>query len=338
MEKIGIGLLGGGGGGGGGHGLSGGNPAIAMVARKAATKLASSRALRDVISSQAQASLLNVQEQALQKNAATQARSVDVAESRVTSEIRARRLNMLGSLLKNIGILIKNLLKPIGIILRDLSPYIALAVVIIVLFFGWRIGRDKKKRSNLSKQRDKIFNSVKTRWQRFVDWFGGLFSFAIPGHYWRTIVRMMNPLAGSFTKLPRPRMIHGRCDQVLWRELGGDGQPGLCARTYAPKDMNWVMDTDKMPDMNRLPEKLYEKVTNNGRKLQVTIPWALQGTFYVPQCSKAVFADGTSAAGVLKDEGMACRKKEVTVPTFKERYRVKGGAMDAYATEADPKC
>jgi len=133
-------------------------------------------------------------------------------------------------------------------------------------------------------------------------------------------------------------MIYGRCDQVTWRELGGDGRAGLCARTYAPKDINWVMDTDKMPDMNRIPEEMYQKVTKNGRRLQVTIPWALQGTFYVPQCSKAVFGDGESAADLLKDEGMACRKKEVTVPTYTERYRVKGDAVDAYTSEKDPKC
>lgn len=295
-------------------------------------------ALGDFWLNKARATLAEKQIEEIPKRVAIQSKAAAIEQGTLNYKVRSTRLRMIGQIIKNIGLLIKNMLRPIGIIMKDLSPYLALALVIMVVFMGWKFGPPKIRRGTTNNKSNNLYNAAKTRWQRFKSWIGGLFAMITPGHQWKTFLRMLNPLAGSFTKLPRPRMIYGRCDQVTWRELGGDGRAGLCARTYAPKDINWVMDTEKMPDMNRMPEEMYQKVTKDGRRLQVTIPWALQGTFYVPQCSKAVFGDGASAAGLFKDEGMTCRKKEVTVPTYNERYRVKGGTVDAYTSERDPKC
>lgn len=294
--------------------------------------------LGKTLQAKAQAMLAEKQLEAIEKNVAIAKDRANTASSDVTTKFRLMKLRMLGSFIKNIATLIRNLMRPLGIILKDLSPYIALFVVIMMLFYGYRFGTPKLNFGSSSKRRDEVFNRFKSRWQRFKSWWADKLGILAPGHRYRALMRMLNPLAGRFKKLPRPMMVNGRCDDMEWRELGGDGRAGMCARTYSPKDIQWVMDADKMPELSRMPEALYSKVTNGGRKLQVTIPWALQGTFYVPQCSKATFADGTSAGGLFKDDGMACRKKEVQVPVYGKRYRVKNKAVDDYASESKPKC
>lgn len=295
-------------------------------------------AIAQLLQAKAQAVLAEKQTEAIEKTTAIAQQQANASTSAVNRKFFYIQLRMIGQFIKNVATLIRNLLKPLGIILKDLSPYIALALVIYLLFWGYTHGAPKLKFGESSKRRDDVFKKQKTRWERFRDWLGERLAFLAPGHRYRQILRMLNPLAGTFKKLPRPVMPHGRCDDVNWRELGGDGRAGLCARTNAPKDLQWIMDTDKMPELGRLPNALYAKATNGGKKLQVTIPWALQGTFYVPQCAKATFADGAPAGGLFKDEGMACRRLEVRVPTYGQMYRVKGGALDDYATASDPKC
>ena len=294
--------------------------------------------LAQTLQAKAQAMLAEKQLEAIEKNVAIAKDRADTSSSEVATKFRLMKLRMFGSFIKNVATLLRNLIRPLGVILKDLSPYIALFVVIMMLFYGYRFGAPKLNFGSSSKRRDEAFKKFKSRWQRFKDWWAEKLGGIAPGHRYRALMRMLNPLAGHFKKLARPVMVNGRCDDVQWRELGGDGRAGMCARTYAPKDIQWVMDADKMPELSRMPDSLYDKTTNGGKKLQVTIPWALQGTFYVPQCSKAQFADGTSAEGLFKDDGMACRKKEVQVPTYGKRYRVKNKAVDDYATESAPKC
>lgn len=294
--------------------------------------------LTQTLQAKAQAMLAEKQMEAIEKTAAVAKQRANTSSSEVATKFRLMRLRMFGSFIKNVATFFRNLMRPLGIILKDLSPYIALFVVIMVLFYGYRFGTPRLNFGSSSKRRDDAFRKMKNRWQRFKDWWADKLGVLAPGHRYRALLRMLNPLAGHFKKLPRPMMVHGRCDNMTWRELGGDGRSGMCASTYSPKDIQWVMDADKMPELSRMPENLYNDVTNGGKKLQVTIPWALQGTFYVPQCSKAQFADGTSAGGLFKDDGMACRKKEVQVPTYGKRYRVKNKSVDDYASEAKPKC
>lgn len=294
--------------------------------------------LTQILEAKARAMLAEKQTEAIEKTTAIAQQRANASTDAVTRKFRYIQLRMIGQFIKNVATLIRNLLKPLGIILKDLSPYIALAVVIAMLFYGYRFGAPRVRFGNSSDRRDDVFNRNKSRWERFKQWLGERLGMFAPGHRYRALLRMLNPLAGTFKKLPRPVMPHGRCDDVRWRELGGDGRAGLCASTQSPKDLQWVMDTDKMPELGRLPEKLYAKATNGGKKLQVTIPWALQGTFYVPQCARATFADGSSAGKLFKDDGMACRKLEVQVPKYGQRYRVKQTALDNYASESDPKC
>jgi len=294
--------------------------------------------LTQTLQAKAQAMLAEKQLEAVEKTVAIAKDRANTSSTEVATKFRLMRLRMFGSFIKNVATFFRNLMRPLGIILKDLSPYIALFVVIMVLFYGYRFGTPRLNFGSSSKRRDDAFRKMKNRWQRFKDWWADKLGVLAPGHRYRALMRMLNPLGGHFKKLPRPMMVHGRCDNMTWRELGGDGRSGMCASTYSPKDIQWVMDADKMPELSRMPENLYESTTNGGKKLQVTIPWALQGTFYVPQCSKAQFADGTSAGGLFKDDGMACRKKEVQVPTYGKRYRVKNKSVDDYASEAKPKC
>lgn len=293
------------------------------------------RALLD----EARAKFLEKQTEALEKQVAIGQKSADAAAYSATKEISTKRLNMFGTFVKNIGLLIKNMLRPIGIILKDLSPYIALGVVIWVVFMGKGLPGRAANTGASGRRRDSVFNSVKTPFQRFKEWLSRKFAWLAPGYRYRQFMRMFSFLGGSIKTVPRPRMVNGRCDNEEWKELGGDGRPGLCARTFSPKEIQWTFDSDKMPELNKMPEVLYNEKTNQGRRLQVTIPWALQGTFYVPQCSRAKFSDGTSAAHLFTDEGMTCRKKEIAAPRFTAKYRPKNASSkDDYATANDPKC
>ena len=135
----------------------------------------------------------------------------------------------------------------------------------------------------------------------------------------------------------------GRCDDVEWRQTAG----GLCAKTYAPKNIRWVFDLDKLQDVDKLPEEKKKEITSNGEKLQVYIPWSQQGTFYVPQCSRAYFMvkdkDGVeqpvSASYLFVDKGLNCQRVEHDSTEYHVTYRPKGtrNKFD-FATESNPKC
>lgn len=286
---------------------------------------------------EAQARLAQKQLEAIEKDISIKRAAVAVSSTAVSNQANATRVRILGSFIQNVGLFIKNIARPLGIVAKDLSPYIALAIVIAIVFMGLSPRLNLNLPLNSGAQR--VFNSVKTPFQRIRDWFRNFFSFLAPGYRIRRFFALFSFLGGKPKALPRPKMVNGRCDNASWRELGGDGAPGLCGRTTKPKDITWNFDTEKMPDMAKLPEAVYQKYAAGGKKMQVSIPWAVQATFYVPQCSKATFADGSSAAGLFVDDGMACRKREVAAPVYRPKDRPKNAKeRDDYADEKNPRC
>lgn len=218
------------------------------------------------------------------------------------------------------------------VILRDLSPYIALAIVIVVFIIIFNSGSSSRppnpKYSNPNAPRPS---------------YGGPFGWLTPGYKVRS---MLNYFNGNVKSIQRPIEKWGRCDNMEWQHTGGNGA-GFCVRTYKPKDLEWSLSPDKIPDLKRLPKTISDNITNNGEKLKIYIPWAEQGPFYVPQCSKAYFrtlaADGTEkqlpATHLLKDNGLTCERMSFTSEKYGVSYRPIGSKnLNNYASSSNPQC
>lgn len=218
------------------------------------------------------------------------------------------------------------------VLLRDLSPYIALAIVIIVFIIIFSTGSSSRpanpRYANRNAPRSSSYN---------------IFGWLSPGYKVRS---MMNYFNGNVKSIQRPIEKWGRCDNMEWQHMGGNGS-GLCVRTYKPKDIEWSLSPDKIPDLKKLPKTVSDKITNNGERLKIYIPWAEQGPFYVPQCSKAYFktlaSDGTekqvSATHLLKDNGLTCERMSFTAEKYGVSYRPVGSKkLDEYASDSNPQC
>jgi hypothetical protein len=80
----------------------------------------------------------------------------------------------------------------------------------------------------------------------------------------------------------------GRCDNMKWLENGK-----FCVSTSKPKDITWTIDEDKLTDIKDIPYKLKEKMTRNGNKLVINIPYEKIGLDYIPNCSNMTYFDNT---------------------------------------------
>jgi hypothetical protein len=258
------------------------------------------------------------------------------ARSFQSSQIWKNRLTAVGNAIVAV-------VKPLGMILRDLSPYIALAIVFMIMAGALRGG---KLRAPQPFRKLQIMNKTKSTWQKFKAWFKKQLQIFMPGYKLRALSRILNPFAADVPSNPRPIETYGRCDNTEWRQTGGN-KAGLCVRTYKPDKVTWTLDVDKMPELSKLPTPMTKELQKNGERLQIYIPWALQGTFYVPQCSKAYFVetdkDGkqvqTPAAHLLKDKGLSCERLEKASTQYGVTYRPKS-SQNKYdiATKDDPKC
>jgi predicted Rdx family selenoprotein len=208
-----------------------------------------------------------------------------------------------------------------GPVWRDFTPYLVLILIFLILT-GVALTAPVSTRDPNSAERDGIFNQSKTLFQRIGDIIKGIIAKLNFSHYVTRFGRMINPLGGTLPTTPRPKLQYGRCDMKEWFELNGDGESGFCTRTYMPKDINWLMDTDKMSaEMKATSPDLVKQATNYGQKLQVNIPWEKEVSFFVPKCSQATFADGTSASHLFEDEGLTCKPREVSQDRFTNAYR-----------------
>lgn len=224
-----------------------------------------------------------------------------------------------------------------SIIFKDLSPYIALAIVIMVFVgaLSTRVGTGGWGYPSYTNR----FRSPDVPRPSF-EWLQKWFT---PGYKIRSLLNYFN---GNVKSIRRPIEKYGRCDNVEWQHTGGSGS-GLCVRTYAPKDIEWSLGPGKIQDLSKLPKNISDTMTKNGQKLTVYIPWAAQGPFYVPQCSKAYFkvldSNGNeqqeSAAYLLKDNGLTCERVVKESKKYGVMYRPVGSTdLTDFASEKDPKC
>ena len=118
--------------------------------------------------------------------------------------------------------------------------------------------------------------------------------------------------------------VTGRCDQLKMNQL--EANTGLCMKTIQPEPIKWIIDPESLPEIKDLSPELRSKIIGaNGEKYIVTIPWDTykqDGMNYYPNCSKAVFSDGSSAAGLFEDNGTnTCNKKKINRTEYKPKYR-----------------
>lgn len=277
------------------------------------------------------ADLLNIQKgrlidakiDALHDTGAAQLRMAASAENAVSASKWRDFWRKVWAVLAVIG----NFLK---VLIRDLSPYIALILVILLLIW-------------ISKPRRSSGYARSARWGNMsgpsLSWFEKWF---LPSYQIRSI---SSYFAGPPQGIDRPKEVNGRCDNLEWEHTGGS-QSGLCVKTFKPDTIAWTFDTDKMPELSKLPTQVADKM-NTSMRMQVYIPWAEQGTFFVPQCSKAYFKelnkDGkevTTPAGYLfNDKGLVCQRIEKESTGYGNAYRPKDtNDLYDYATSENPKC
>jgi hypothetical protein len=212
-----------------------------------------------------------------------------------------------------------------------LSQYIALFVVVLVLFGGITAYLVKSKKKPVSTKKPNAFT-------RFIQKL-------MPGYRSRMFAKSLS--STSVVTLPRDKVV-GRCDNIYWKQTGNAAKGGLCSRTTIPDKLVWIMDVENQPEYPSIPSIQKDLITNNQKKFTVYIPWKItksDSMNYYPDCSKATFSDGTDASYLLTDMGTYCKKKEVKRTAYKDGYRpsnILGNTnykgLDVFATENNPMC
>lgn len=242
------------------------------------------------------------------------AETIEALESRIADlaeeirKIQARAGEQMGQVeakLKNVNVQksklryekFKTLFGFAGPLFKDFSPYLVLILLIVLLIGAAAVPKPKPSPGR------KITMSWWEKLKRFIKM---LLEKIFPVH---TIRRLFNPF-GKVDTIPRTQNA-GRCDNAEWREYIDPSEPyggGFCKKTYHPKPYVWNIDQNKLPDYDKLPDKMKRTITKDGKAMQVFIPYALQSTFYVPQCNDAYYIDqdaqGNEIEKKFSDEGM----------------------------------
>ena len=207
--------------------------------------------------------------------------------SNSSSERGMRRLEKVDKVITIISNFFSNLL---GWLFRGdfpLAHYITLAIVILFMFGAFRFGFGRG--AGIPNLR-----IVETT-NRFVNWIKRLlkkyFGWLIPSSYrFNLVSNLFTPFSSTKLEGIARTTVGGRCDHLSWKE-----ESGQCRNTSNPKPIQWIMDVDKMPEFNELPSEVTTKLSENGKKLIVNIPYGSTGIQFMPDCSKMTFADGTKA-------------------------------------------
>lgn len=184
-----------------------------------------------------------------------------------------------------------------GPLFKDFSPYLVLILLIVLLVGAAALPSPKIKPGRKLQM---------TWWEKLKRYLKKMLDKLFPVH---VIRKWFNPL-GKVDSIERTQNA-GRCDNSEWREYIDSSEPyggGFCKKTYKPKPYTWNIDQSKLPEYDKLPKKLQTLITKDGKRTQVFIPYALQSTFYVPQCNDAYYIDkdanGNDVEKKFADEGI----------------------------------
>lgn len=114
-------------------------------------------------------------------------------------------------------------------------------------------------------------------------------------------------------KVTRKLEVSGRCDNINRIELD-DKQ---CLNLDLPQTIEWNIQTKDIPEWDSLPSIVQRKLSENGKKLTIYIPWELEDGKFTPNCSQAYFANGTSAGHLFTDMDGICKKKVLPARLYK---------------------
>jgi len=292
--------------------------------------------IMDKLLQKAKIDKLQTEMNAMEKNSKIAEVAANAQKDLASSNIAKNRVEIVMTFIKPI---FSGIWKIIVTLLRDLSPYIAL---ILVIYFLIVISRGSRKSSGQQQRRDEEDDGW---WASTKRKMSGFFE---PSYQIRSFFSGLRFGKKDLPFIERRRLQSGRCDNIEWMDTGGDGQDGLCIRTYKPKPIRWVLDTDRMPELDKMPDKIVMDLKSGGDHLSVYIPWEQQGTFYVPQCDKAYYLkiddDGkevkANASHLLVENGLTCKRAELPSKMFAGvRYRPKGIKNKVtFASVDDPKC
>lgn len=140
-----------------------------------------------------------------------------------------------------------------------------------------------------------------------------------PGYQILSFIRMFSK--NQETLFPRERMAEGRCDNMNRMDGGAE-----CFASTKPEDLSWTIDTDKMDNWTLLPKEFQNQ---NADKLNVYMPYIVQNSFYVPQCTGAYYktASGDHKPINLYDEGgTSCNFRTVNSTLYNKNDTVRDGS------------
>lgn len=117
--------------------------------------------------------------------------------------------------------------------------------------------------------------------------------------------------------------ITGRCDNL---HNYTTPKSNICSHTSTPEPIVWTLDIEKMPELSELSERTKHLVDGgaDAQKYMVTIPWGTyesDGFHYYPDCRKATFGNGESAAYLFTDNGKNSCEKKLVQRTINEARR-----------------
>jgi hypothetical protein len=208
-------------------------------------------------------------------------------------EIKKKIVSFLRWIYEQIWKFIDTFKMPLMHILKHLAKWIALLIVIIILFVGIsKTGGDGSRRAAAYSQSSSTMQSIK-------DFFKSM----------RTTTKgITTPLGKKANNgMPRDVEANGRCDDIEWVSMEGTldkKNVGLCFQSSIekPSSIRWIIDPTNMYEYDTLPSAFKEKILSEPEKLIVTIPYKNQGSSYVLSCKDAVYEDGSSAKDLFAEE------------------------------------
>lgn len=248
-----------------------------------------------------------------------------------------------------------------------ISNYIALIlailfVIIIIVIILDKRGNNLNQRSSNSdcnKSNNYLYNKITGVFKWIYDAITGFFKFLydllFPSFLknlftniknlftpsYKTKLMIMGTKNEKINEIPREE-INGRCDNMEYYEMGNKDN-GLCIKTLKPNELQWNINIANNKELSSgIPSDIVSKISNQGKKFVVKIPWKESGMEFVPDCNNMKYMDGTKA-DLLIDNGNVCKMVEKEQKEYNELGRYPSNSdkykgLDQFITENNPIC
>lgn len=207
---------------------------------------------------------------------------------------------------------------PLMHVFKHLAKWIALLIVIIIVFVGVsEIGNSESRRSGAYSESKSTFSSFMSYIKSFFVKSRGI----------------LTPLGKKATNgIPRESEPKGRCNDVEWVSMEGNIDKkyvGFCLQSSIekPSSVRWIIEPSNLYEYDTLPTAWKERIQLEQKdKLVITIPYIRQPntSFYQLSCKDATYEDGTSAKDLFEEKEETekyCKLKPQYVAAYKLKYR-----------------